>query len=482
MADAAQEVLDIQEIWPSKTGITDVSRDQLGRISLASMESLRSQWSKRRSEVGNEAAITVFSDQLANEWAIETGQIENLYEIERGVTLALIENGISAAILERGSTNRPAEEVLALINDQRDALQGLFDFVKKVQPLSVGYIKSLHAALTRSQSTAEAIDLTGTRIEVELIKGDWKKHPNFPQRDGKLFKYCPVEQTQSEMEKLVELHLAHDADQVPWETQAAWLHHRFTQIHPFQDGNGRVARALASLVLIRGGMFPMVVRLEDKNPYLDALEAADSGDLRPLVLTIARGQQDALRKANDLIARLAPDAATVEEAAEKLAEAVQNSSSAKWNRAKRRVRVLQELASTHLDLALKSAVKVLSDSMPGAKLATGAMRDLDSKTLDAVNDKDIEGKITLPAYLGQWNVNIPKTWALTLVCAPLAYDLDERVVAHVQFRTGNRDRKLGIGPLYFGSTDKENELEARVSEWSRDVVTSVLNGFTKGRY
>ena len=36
------------------------------------------------------------------------------------------------------------------------------------------------------------------------------------------------------------------------EIEATWLHHRFTQIHPFQDGNGRVARALASLVFFAG--------------------------------------------------------------------------------------------------------------------------------------------------------------------------------------------------------------------------------------
>ena len=50
---------------------------------------------------------------------------------------------------------------------------------------------------------------------------------------------------------------------VPVEVEAAWLHHRFTQIHPYQDGNGRVARALASLLFIKAGWFPVVVTRDD---------------------------------------------------------------------------------------------------------------------------------------------------------------------------------------------------------------------------
>lgn len=48
------------------------------------------------------------------------------------------------------------------------------------------------------------------------------------------------------------------------EVEAAWLHHRFTQIHPFQDGNGRIARLLASLVFIKAGWFPLVVTRDDR--------------------------------------------------------------------------------------------------------------------------------------------------------------------------------------------------------------------------
>lgn len=65
--------------------------------------------------------------------------------------------------------------------------------------------------------------------------------------------------------------------------QAAFdIHFRLTAIHPFSDGNGRVARLLMNLMLIRGGYPPVAVRPEDRAAYLEALETASlAGDLTP---------------------------------------------------------------------------------------------------------------------------------------------------------------------------------------------------------
>ena len=105
------------------------------------------------------------------------------------------------------------------------------------------------------------------------------------------------------MERLVGLHASHEGLGVPPEIEAAWLHHRFTQIHPFQDGNGRVARALASLVFLRAGWFPLVIvgSGEDRNAYIRALEAADAGDLAPVVELFASVQRREFRKALSIL-------------------------------------------------------------------------------------------------------------------------------------------------------------------------------------
>lgn len=84
------------------------------------------------------------------------------------------------------------------------------------------------------------------------------------------------------MERLVELHHEHCRNGIAPEVSSAWLHHRFTQIHPFQDGNGRVARALATLVCIKDHLFPLVITRDHREQYINALEAADVGQLAPL--------------------------------------------------------------------------------------------------------------------------------------------------------------------------------------------------------
>ncbi len=288
------------EIWPKETGILDLPADW-PRFASADLVRMANDWPLKRIRFAGK--MHVFTEQLHREWAIETGVIEDLYDIERGVTQTLIEQGFSEAILQPGSTNRDRNFVLALLRDQQGALEGLFDFVASRRPLSTSYIKELHALMTRSQPSVVSQDATGQKVEGPMLHGEWKQLPNHPRRNGTKFVYCPPEHNASEMERLVSMHLGHP--DVPPEVEAAWLHHRFTQIHPFQDGNGRVARALASLVLIKGGLFPLIVPRDEKSIYLDTLELADHGDLQPLVLLIARRMQVAESRANAILSRIA---------------------------------------------------------------------------------------------------------------------------------------------------------------------------------
>jgi len=79
----------------------------------------------------------------------------------------------------------------------------------------------------------------------------------------------------------------------PVET-AAFLHHRFVEIHPFTDGNGRVARLLSNLYLIAKGYPPVVIMTQDRGKYYQCLRAADAGDLAPFADFIARAVNQSL--------------------------------------------------------------------------------------------------------------------------------------------------------------------------------------------
>ena len=308
-------------LWSPETGIADLPADWR-LLAVPEVASIATIWNEQRDRLKGSEQLRRFTERLSREWAIETGIIENLYEIERGVTQTLIERGFQAALLEHGSTNKPRDYVIRLLKDQQDALEGLFAFVSQRRNLTTSYIKELHAALCRSQDEVEALDAMGNRTMVPLVCGAYKTLPNYPQRDGVTFMYCPPEQTASEMDRLVELHNCHIEEGVPPEVEAAWLHHVFTVIHPFQDGNGRVARAIASLVLIQQGLFPLVVTRDDKVAYLDALEAADGGDLAPLVQVFAKLQRVQFRKATAVSETLLNEGASVRQSLQGLADAI----------------------------------------------------------------------------------------------------------------------------------------------------------------
>jgi Fic family protein len=65
----------------------------------------------------------------------------------------------------------------------------------------------------------------------------------------------------------------------------ARLHHRFLAIHPFLDGNGRVARVLVDQAAqeLLGQRIGRELFAENPEAYYETLRAANAGDLRPLV-------------------------------------------------------------------------------------------------------------------------------------------------------------------------------------------------------
>ena len=128
------------------------------------------------------------------------------------------------------------------------------------------------------------------------MKGKFKEQPNNPKRpDGTIHEYCPPIQVETEIENL--LHWVTEYKNEDPILVAAWVHHRFTQIHPYQDGNGRVVRALTTLILLRANLLPLVIDRDMRVEYIDALEEADFGDLTKLASLFARLERAAILEA-----------------------------------------------------------------------------------------------------------------------------------------------------------------------------------------
>lgn len=255
-------------------------------------------WLEQAKELREKDSYQTFLKKLRRQFAIETGAIENVYRISESGTRTLLAKGLDSALLSHDDTDEPPALVVSRIKDQYAAIDGLYEYVSSQRGLTNSYIRELHQILTAHQDTYDARDTLGRDVKRDLPRGVWKKLPNNVEGpDDFVFEFCPPEQVESEMDRLLKLHETHVAEDVTPLVEAAWFHHRFALIHPFTDGNGRVARCLATLVLLKNNWFPLVVTRADKLDYLGALRQADSGELRPLVGLFGNLQRKVIREA-----------------------------------------------------------------------------------------------------------------------------------------------------------------------------------------
>ncbi len=250
------------------------------------IDSLHRQWLsiRKRREESNPQIYKAFLERLERSWAIETGIIEGLYTLDKGVTETLVQRGFNAELIDRSATNKDPAELVRVLQDHQEATEGVYRYIREERPLTKTFIRSLHSVLTQNQPTYTARDQLGNVFETLLDRGGFKKLPNNPTRtDGRIHEYCPPVQVDSEIDNLVEWHAKQRLEGYHPLLVAAWMHHAFTQIHPFQDGNGRVARALLTWHMVRENYLSIVVSRDDRARYIEALEAADHGDLDAFV-------------------------------------------------------------------------------------------------------------------------------------------------------------------------------------------------------
>lgn len=264
------------------------------------LDDISSSWLSRRAVLQeNSSEYAEFLNQKKREHAIETGVIERIYDLSKGVTETFIKEGFVESYLSHGDTDIPKRDLMNHLKDHIEAVDFIFDVVNENRPLTTGFIKELHHLTTRHQKHAEGRDQFGNKSKIALLKGAFKIRENNPTRsDGTVIHFCPPEQVDSEMDNLIEIYNDLIENEKHPLKIATWLHHAFVSIHPFQDGNGRVARLLTSLVFIKFGFFPFtVLREEMKVKYIDALEEADEGKPQKLVSYFAQTQKRNIEKA-----------------------------------------------------------------------------------------------------------------------------------------------------------------------------------------
>lgn len=147
----------------------------------------------------------------------------------------------------------------------------------KEMPLSQSFIRTLHKTLLREDYTVYRNLPGGMTTSYVIHAGQYKSRPNSViTRYGDRFEYASPEETPALMSDLVNWYNEEEKRGTlsPVEL-AALFHYRYIRIHPFEDGNGRIARLMVNFILFRHGYPMIVVRSRKKQEYLEALHKTD---------------------------------------------------------------------------------------------------------------------------------------------------------------------------------------------------------------
>lgn len=147
----------------------------------------------------------------------------------------------------------------------------------KEMPLTQNFIRQLHKVLLREDYTVYRELPGGLQTSYVIHAGRYKTRPNSViTRYGDRFEYASPEETPALMADLVDWYNDEEAKgRLSPVELAALFHYRYIRIHPFEDGNGRIARLIVNFILARHDYPMIVVRSRSKKGYLEAQHQAD---------------------------------------------------------------------------------------------------------------------------------------------------------------------------------------------------------------
>lgn len=216
------------------------------------------------------------------DWNYHSNNIEgNSYNY--GETKALLLHGLTAG-------GKPLRDSLE-IKGHNEVILELESLIRNEVPLTEHLIRELHKKILGSEPyeiRAETSD--GSETHRTVVPGRYKAQPNHVRTaTGEIFYFTEPVAVAAEMQTLLEWYRDEESKkQLHPVAIAAILHYRFVRIHPFDDGNGRMARILMNLVLMKHGFLVAIVKTEDKENYFRALRQADGDNLDAFVSYVAQ--------------------------------------------------------------------------------------------------------------------------------------------------------------------------------------------------
>jgi len=208
-------------------------------------------------------------EQHVLEWTYHSNAIE-------GNTLTLMETKVVLEGITIGG--KLLREHFEVIN-HKEAIDFVEELVSRQRELSEWQVKSLHQLVLKNIDTENA---GRYRQENVVIAGAAHTPPDFLK-------------VPEAMEGLLRWYQT-AGDEHPVE-RAARLHVDFVGIHPFVDGNGRTSRLLMNFELMRSGFLPVIIPVEQRLSYYEALDRAHTcGEYEPFIDLVAGLEQDTLER------------------------------------------------------------------------------------------------------------------------------------------------------------------------------------------
>lgn len=223
-------------------------------------------------------------DRIMQKFRLDWNYHSNVIEgnsLNFGETIAFLRHGLTAK-------GKPLKDHLD-IRGHNNAINVLMDLIKGNRKLTENDIRELHEIILVEPYEIEAKTADGQNTRKIIKLGQYKNLPNHVKtRTGEIHYYATPEETPAKMKDLMEwFSKASDDRTIHPLVLAAIFHHKFVSIHPFDDGNGRMARILMNFVLMKNHYPPVVIKQQDRNSYYSALSIADAGDYDEFVILLA---------------------------------------------------------------------------------------------------------------------------------------------------------------------------------------------------
>jgi Fic family protein len=238
-------------------------------LHLEQLERLSAEW-KRLQPLPAELDKKLW-EKLRLDWNYNSNHLEGNTLTYKETELYLLRGQTSGVHVEREYTEMKGHDVAIAI---------VRDLAKSPEELTEADIRNLNQILLKQSFYKDAITPDGKPSRKEIIPGRYKIGPNsVVTPTGQIFKYAEPMDVPARMAKLVEaIRKGAEKEGLEFLATLAVTHHEFTLIHPFDDGNGRVARLVTNYVLLKKGWPPIVIPSVRKADYLKALGQADAGD------------------------------------------------------------------------------------------------------------------------------------------------------------------------------------------------------------